>query len=158
MANKTVDGSELPKQLSIDYSEGNMHLCYEWRNRGSIVAVIFTAFWVIVVGSIFFEDFEKFTSNLQLLPFVLIFGGLTAFLVYYVVAHWLNKTDIIVKNGQLEVIIGPIPWPGRSKTLTNDITQFYNKKRVKGSKEKRRVSYEVHYILVDKTEKSYSPA
>lgn len=151
---KNIDADfDLPRQLTVDYYDDYMHVCYKWRSRRMIGMTIITAIFVIIVGTMYSENFDKFNRTLALIAFIAVFIAGAAYTVYYTVAHWFNKTDIFVNNGQMEVKIGPFPWYGNTKLQTNNISQFYNKRIVKGSKEKQRVSYEVRYILENQTDK-----
>lgn len=151
---KNIDADfDLPRQLSVDYYDDYMHVCYKWRSRGMIGMTIFTVIFVIIVGTMYRENFDAFNRKLALIAFIAVFIAGAAFIVYYTIAHWFNKTDIFVNKGQMEVKIGPFPWYGNIKLQTNNITQFYNKRIVKGSREKRRVSFQVRYILANQTDK-----
>lgn len=151
---KNIDADfDLPRQLSVDYYDNYMHVCYTWRSRGTIGLTLFTVIFMIIVGTMYVENFDSFNRKFALIAFIAVFIAGAAFIVYYTIAHWFNKTDIFVNKGQIEVNIGPFPWYGNIKLQTNNITQFYNKRRVKGPREKQRISYEVRYILVNQTDK-----
>lgn len=151
---KNIDADfDLPKQIAVDYYDDYMHVCYKWRSKGIIGMTIGTVIFMIIVGAMYGANFDGFNRNLALIAFISVFIAGAIFTVYYTIAHWFNKTDIFVNNGQMEVKIGPFPWYGNIKLQTNNITQFYTKRIVKRSKEKQRVSYEVRYILTNKTDK-----
>lgn len=68
-------------------------------------------------------------------------------LTYYLVAAYLNRTDITVSSGQLEIKTHPVPWLGNKTVNTSEIAQLYiTEDSSKDSYGKVSRSYELHMI------------
>lgn len=46
-------------------------------------------------------------------------------MTYSMIAHFFNRTEITLDDGELEVYQGPIPWPGNTTLKTGSILQLY---------------------------------
>ena len=136
--------SHLPKRMSIEYYEAYMHIQKKWLGLPTIIMGILLLVWVMV----FFRTFNLIGTGvnegeffLTLMPIV--FGCGAVLLAYFLLANWLNKTDIFVSDDLMEIKIGPIPWRGNVKLETANIKQIFIQKQVAGSEKKRKVTYAV---------------
>jgi hypothetical protein len=54
-------------------------------------------------------------------------------MIYYTVSLFVNRTDILLENGSLEVRHGPLPWRGNRKLSQTAIAQLFVAKRLSHS-------------------------
>lgn len=145
--NKNIDAEfNLPPQITIDQYDDYMHIRRKWRGFQTIMMAISAVVWFVIVAVMYFENVEAVYNNMGFMLFILGFAVLGVFQIYLTLAFWLNKTDIFISTDLMEIKIGPVPWYGNKKLKTLGIKQFFTKKKISGSREKRSVSFEVHYI------------
>jgi len=67
-------------------------------------------------------------------------------LLYYVVAGFLNKTDIIISPETLKVRTYPVKWPGDKVIDVADVRQLYTTEKVTRTKNGQTVRYAVNIV------------
>lgn len=147
--NSNVDAEfNLPPKMGIEYFDNYMHIKRKWRGAATIFLAIFLVVWVWILWSTYSEYSDpEGTGNPQaLMIFLSVFGLIAVGNAFYLLASFFNATDVFASKQLLEIKNGPVPWIGNKKLNSQEITQLYVKKVVKGSREKPRVSFEVRII------------
>jgi hypothetical protein len=67
-------------------------------------------------------------------------------LTYFVIASFLNTTDIIISPMQIQVRIQPMKWPGEGIYEIAYIQQLYTYEKVRRTKNGTSITYEVRFI------------
>lgn len=109
------------------HDEGPDALCltHRWMQGSALFILFFTVVWcggigVMLVGMV---ASEGLLAAIPMLAIPHVWVG--AALAYYSLAVVLNTTVIVVEDGHLEVIHGPVPWWGQRTLPVDDIDQLY---------------------------------
>ena len=140
MSNKIVP---IPEKMEIINNGFDMIIRRKWFSPKFIFLTVFVIFW---------DGFLVFWYSMatgmdaplifKLFPLIHVAVGIG--LTYYVIAGYLNNTDIIVSNSDLVIKSYPLPWIGDKTISTKNIMQLYTKEVISRGKNGTSVSYEVH--------------
>lgn len=136
--------NNLPKRMKIDYFDDYMHIQKKWVGQSTLIIGLLFLVWV----GVFLRTFKLVAEgirdgDLPLILLALLFAVGAALLAYFLVANWLNKTDIFVNKYLIEIRISPMPWRGNMQLDTADIKEFFVERHVAGSEKKRKVTFAV---------------
>ena len=67
-------------------------------------------------------------------------------LIYFIIATFLNRSDIRISPLAVEVRHGPMKWPGNKKVAVDAIKQLYVEEHVTNTKNGQSVSYRVNVL------------
>ena len=117
--------TDLPKGFEINYFDKYMHIIRHWHGFGTFSLIlgtlVFNGVWIANdFWSVLMSDRE-----LLLRLFSLTFIVIGAVLPYFVIASWLNKTNIYVSKEAIEIKHEPIPWLGNKRIETKNIKQLF---------------------------------
>ena len=141
----------VPQPQNVRVNNDLRTLTFEWRWFGSdlIFLIIFTIFWNGFILSFLPPNISALREGniLALSPVLMLpHTWIGLFLLYYVLARIINKTQIILDDHELKVKQGPLPWLGNRTVRRNDIAQFYvNMFR----SNKGRRSYQLNAVLTN---------
>lgn len=141
--------TSLPKEFTVNYFDDYMQITRTWASLKIIGLIFGAAIWNFVWIS---NDFLEILSSdrellLKLFCLVFIVGG--AFLIYYIIASALNKTEIYVNKNTIAIQHHPIPWPGNKTIEAKNIKQIYVKRIEKRRENRTYVSYGVSGLTFD---------
>lgn len=119
----------LPRGFEINYYDEYMHIIRRWhgfQTFGLIASMlVFNGVWIA-------NDFwAVLMSDRELLLrlFVLTFILIGVVLPYFVIASWINKTNIYVSKEAIEIKHEPLPWLGNKRVDTHTIKQLFVKEK-----------------------------
>ena len=84
---------------------------------------------------------------LMALLFPLLHVSVGVGLTYYVIAGFLNRTEVRATRGELSVSHGPVPWPGNKSVAAHAVEQLYCQAKVRHTKNGTRTAYRVEMAL-----------
>lgn len=137
----------LPKPFQVQTTLHGLVITRRWLSGGAFFLLFFTLFWnafLIVWHSIALSQGAWFMSL-----FALIHTGVGIFLIYYVLASFLNTTTIKVSTDTLSIHSGPLPWPGNKIIDPQSLKQLYCKEKVSHGKNGPSYSYSIEAVLHD---------
>ncbi len=138
----------MPKGITINNDDG-LTIIRKWKSPATYFFTFFALVWN--AGIAMFVVTAILSGEYELLLFTSIHILIGLGLVYKVAADFLNETRLQVKFGVLTIQHGPVPWPGKKEYPPGTITQIYCQKNESTSRNRRNVSYSVHWI--DKSDK-----
>ena len=138
----------LPKRFTVKELNGNLEIKMSWFTWINLFLTFFAIFWNSFMIAWF--AFSISSGKWGFALFGTIHAGVGFYLLYMVVAKYINSTTVIIDSNELSVKIGPLPWPGNHSVKLSDIIQLYSKCVVSQGKNST-VSYEVHSILKNGT-------
>lgn len=142
----------MPAKLKLLYKGTSFVIQRKWFSAKYIFLLFFTVFWnAFMVG----WHAISLSQGMMIMSVAgLLHTAVGVFIAYITIAGFLNKTDIIIKRGQLVVKHYPLPWPGSKNISTNEIEQLYCKENISRSKNGTTRTYEVKVILNNRTDQS----
>ncbi len=147
----TRDLRDLPVPEGIELQEegGALTIRYRWFGLKFIALALFCLFWdgfLVFWYGIAITTGADITMFLGPLAHVAVGVGLT----WYVVAGMVNRTTLTVRDGELQIDHGPIPWPGKKRVPTAEIAQLYFVQHVRrGNKGSTTITYQLHMMQTD---------
>lgn len=142
---------ELPRYVRVDYYDDYMRISKRWRGMSTIFLTLFLVIWLYVTILIAVEVFGEGRTTV-LMAVLLLFFVVACSIFYSTAANWVNRTNVFVSQNAIEIKRAPMPWPGNKRVEINEIEQFYVKTRITGSRDKRQVNYELHFIEKNKND------
>ncbi|MCH6256196.1 hypothetical protein MLD52_06525 [Puniceicoccaceae bacterium K14] len=147
----------IPKNLDFIEEHGKLVIRRKWFGPQFIFLTVFCVLWDGFL--VFWYSVALSTPDaplmMKLFPIGHIAVGLG--LTYYVIAGYLNKTDISLDPSFLEVKHYPVKWFGNKRIDIGDIKQVYTEEIVTRTKNGTRISYVVKVIQSnDKAQKLVS--
>lgn len=118
---------ELPRGIVEEIgSNGELYIRRSWFSASVIGLLLFCIFWI---GFLVFwcmkmlEQAKNGAPNAEELPIwvPIVFGGAGLFMLYTVVAGFLNQTRMLVDQDTLYIRHRPVPWPGNRDLTTAEI-------------------------------------
>ncbi len=147
----------LPKRFEIDDSGGEFRISYRWFSWIVLFLVPFTVFWcgflVMWYGMAGAMDAPGL-FKLFFLLFPLLHVGVGLGMAYFCAAMFLNRTTLLVRDGELTVSHGPLPWWGGDSYPTRDIEQLFCVEKITSSEEGKNVSYVLNAQLKGRGKKA----
>ena len=130
-----------------------MYIRRKWFSPIFIFLTFFVIFWdgFLVV---WYGMATSMDAPLVFKIFPLIHVAVGLGLTYYVIAGYINKTDVIVSSSEIRIRSFPLPWLGDKTVDARDITQLYTKEIITRNKNGgTSSSYEVHLINTEGRQK-----
>ena len=135
----------IPEKMEFIEENGQLIIRKKWFGVHLIFLTLFCIFWcgfLVVWYGIAFSDDTPLMMKLFPLGHVAVGVGL----LYYVIAGYFNKTDIIIDSLNLEVKHYPVKWFGNKCIDVADIKQLYTSERVTNNKNGTTITYKVNVI------------
>ncbi len=134
-----------PKSFYILRSPQSLDISRRWFGGQAFFLLFFAIIWngfMIVWHTIALTQGLWFMS-----VFGLIHTGVGIFLIYYVLALFLNSTVVRASRLALEVKSGPMPWKGNKILATSEVEQLYCIEKVSHGNNGSSASYRVEAVL-----------
>lgn len=113
-----------PAGVSSDSSAAGLTLTWHWPRWRATAPLIFLVFFGGLLT--FYSVLPWKTTTVELIIVLTMFACATLFLLWIFLAYRLNRTVVTIRDGQLCVSHGPIPWPGRRDLPAQTIRQLYS--------------------------------
>jgi hypothetical protein len=127
----------LPPGFSVERRGEGLEIVRSWRSWKYVPIGIFALFWNLVM--LFMVGVSGGAGCL--------FGGahilVGVAMGYWALAGLLNRTEVRVEPGSVEVRHRPLPWPGNLRVETGGLVQVYCAERVRRTSDPERRTYEV---------------
>jgi len=134
----------MPKGIEMRKIGNRLEIIRKWFSPKYIFLTFFTVFWNGFMIMWFGITITKGAWPLAAVG--LLHGGVGVWLLYTVLAGYLNKTVIAVSGRELSITHGPLPWRGNKQLKSSNITQVYCKERIHPGRQPN-CTYEVQAIL-----------
>lgn len=138
----------IPANIELLEERGNLVIRKKWFTPAAIFLLIFCLIWDGFLVFWYLGATRMESVPLMHILFPLGHVAVGAGLTYFVIASFVNKTDIIISPMQVEVRIQPMRWPGQGTYYISDIKQLYTYEKVRRTKNGTSITYEVR--LIDK--------
>lgn len=135
----------LPEKLQLETFSDYIHISRKWFGLQFIILTLFTLFWNGFLIHTYLLMGDEASLTMKSMP--LLHAAVGIIMAYYVLAGWLNTTNIFVSRESLEINHKPLPWLGNKKLKSADLKQLYTKEKVSRKNNSNHVTYEVHAIL-----------
>lgn len=126
---KRLDAPQ-PQNVRVENWGGQLTIQWRWFTLKIVLATIFALFWngmmFSLVGSMITDIPERGLE--AVFPFIFfphIWVGF--YLIYYVLAGYINQTRMIVDGQTIRIQHGPLPWIGNKTLDSSDVVQLYTK-------------------------------
>jgi len=145
-----------PPKVTVNHKFGQLALQWNWIDFQLFFLTFFAIVWNGFMFSMLVSAFSALREEgvLVFLPVLILphtWVGLG--LIYYVLAGYLNKTEVVLNDIELKINHTPIPWLGNHTISRHDIAQLYVK-AVRGNK--GRISYQLHAISTHGKQQKFS--
>jgi hypothetical protein len=114
-----IEGSE---NLTLYKYETHIEIVHTWLSGTTVVVTAF-AFGFLIVSFGAFLSLPHDTGGTIL--FLLSFGSLSAYLMYNVLAKWINRTYISISPNRIDIHHRPLPWLGNKTIEISGLTHLY---------------------------------
>lgn len=111
-----------------------------WYHPVAFALLAFFVVWNVGLYNFIFGD-NHAPFVFRLFPVIHVAAGLAVF--YSAMALLFNRTTIVVRDDELSIAHGPIPWRGNCRIPTADLEQLYTEERI----EQRKNDVSRHYDL-----------
>jgi hypothetical protein len=138
----------LPEKLELHEHPDYIHITRKWFGSQIVFLTAFAIFWNFFLVNFYAGMGEHADTFTMFLP--LLHVGVGVCITYYVIAGWLNKSNVFLSKHTIEINHKPIPWFGNTKFKSTDLKQLYAKEKVTNKRNGTTVTYEVHAILKNK--------
>jgi hypothetical protein len=123
-----------PENVQVENWSGGLTLYWRWLNWRILLFTTFALAWNaitisffgIMMAGILEGDFDR-SYFFFCFPI-----GISLFLVYYVLAGFVNQTKVIVDGQTIRIQHSPLPW-GSEKMVERGVVQLYTRKRYSGN-------------------------
>lgn len=135
----------LPKGFHLEREMGSVTITRRWFGPLAFILLFFALFWngfMIVWHAIALGTGMWFMS-----AFGLLHTGVGMFLIYYVLALFLNSTVIRATAYELVVSTGPLPWKGNKRIAADAVDQLFCKEKISHGKNGSSASYRIEAVL-----------
>lgn len=144
----------IPRNLELLEERGNLVIRKKWFTP----VVFFLLFFCIIWDGflVFWYLGVARSGDMPLMAILFPIGHVAVGigLTYFVIASFLNTTDIIISPMQIQVRIQPVKWPGEGRYDISDIRQLYTYEKVRRTKNGTSITYEVRFIGRNNQEKT----
>lgn len=138
----------LPEKLELHEHPDYIHITRKWFGSQIVFLTAFAILWNVFLVN-FYAGMDENTDILTMLfPLFHVVAGVC--ITYYVIAGWLNKSNIFLSKHTIEINHKPIPWFGNAKFKSTDLKQLYAKEKITNNRNGTKTTYEVHAILKNK--------
>lgn len=135
----------LPKSFQIQCTPQSLAISRRWFGLHAFLLLFFAIIWngfMVVWHTISLTQGLWFMS-----AFGLIHTAVGIFLIYYVLALFLNSTVVRASNQTLEVKSGPLPWKGDKFLTSSEVEQLYCIEKISHGKDGASTNYRVEAVL-----------
>ena len=139
--------ASLPHTFQMNRTPQGLEIIRSWFEAKVWFILFFAIFWngfMLVWHGIALSSGMWFMS-----AFGLIHTGIGLFLIYLVLAMFLNSTVIRANATSLEVKTGPLPWKGDKQINTAEVRQLYCLEKISQGKNGTSSSYRVEAVMRD---------
>ena len=135
----------LPKGLIVDEQEDRLTLTRKWFSPKFIFITFFALLWNAFMVGWFTISISM--GQWEMAAFGSIHACVGLWLIYYVLAGFLNRTTISIDSSALIIRHKPIPYPGNREIPSEQINQLFSKEKISQGKNSTSIAYELHAIL-----------
>jgi hypothetical protein len=135
----------LPRAFRVSLQGDTVRISRRWLGPLAFFLLFFAVVWngfMLVWHGIALGTGMWFMS-----AFGLLHTGVGLFLIYYVLALFLNSTVITASPRELSVAIGPLPWKGNKRIPREMVEQLFCKERISHGKNGSSAAYRVEAVL-----------
>ncbi|HKK17661.1 MAG TPA: hypothetical protein VJ952_03185 [Opitutales bacterium] len=136
----------IPDNIELLDDRGDLVIRRSWRGPHLWFLLLFCIFWngflVFWYSAAFGDSNAPLMMKLFPLGHVAVGIGLT----YYVVAGFLNKTDVRINPLKVSVRSYPMKWFGNKEVPIDDIKQLYTTEKISNNKNGTSMSYTVNIL------------
>lgn len=136
----------LPKRIQIEERMDGLTITRRWMTHSIWILLFFTVVWNGFM--VMWNGMALSRGDGRMALFSILHVSIGIFLIYMVLATFLNTTKVIVSGDFVTVRIGPLPWLGNKRLMKGELEQLYCTERVKHSKNGPSVTYQVEVILI----------
>lgn len=136
----------LPPKFQVDESASGLKVSWRWFGPASVFLAFFCLFWdgfLVVWYSI--ALFAEETPVVMVL-FPLIHVAVGVGLTWYTVATFVNRTELEITRGRLQVRHGPLPWGKPVDVDGRALKQLYGVEKISRGKNGVSVTYTLNAI------------
>ncbi|MBX3741388.1 MAG: hypothetical protein KF712_10385 [Akkermansiaceae bacterium] len=135
----------LPRGMSIEERMDGLTITRRWLEAKVWFLLFFAVFWN---GFMIVWNVISLSQGIWMMSvFGLLHTGVGLFLIYLVLAMFLNTTTVKVTYDAVETRSGPLPWKGNKTIPKHEVEQFYCTEKVQHSKNGSSVTYKVEAVL-----------
>lgn len=131
----------MPEGIELTETSDALAMTYTWSRVHGVMLGVFSVLWWGFLS--FWYARAMGSGNLIMLLFPLIHVSMGVGVAYTALAHFVNKSTVLVNPGVLAIEIGPLPWPGTRKLPTQQLRQLYVKKVVHRNKNGTTITYDL---------------
>jgi hypothetical protein len=135
----------LPKGFLLERGMDSVTITRRWFGPLAFILLFFALFWNGFM--IVWHAIALGTGMWVMSAFGLIHTGIGLFLVYYVLALFLNSTVIRATPFELVVSTGPLPWKGNKRIAADQVEQLFCKERISHGKNGSSANYRIEAVL-----------
>ena len=136
-------------RFTIEQTPTRLSVQWDWDRTMGIAWIVFDVLYGI--GLVFLlKSLDRANAGGAPLAMIALMSGLLGpLLLYATVAHLLNRTEVVVERGVLQVKSGPIPWRLPQHLPVDRIRQLYVAQTRSPTRGDERRTYELHALCVD---------
>ena len=135
----------LPKGFTIDETMDTLDITRRWRSPAVYFIMVFAVFWN---GFMVVWNWIALTQGMwPMAAFGLLHTGVGLFLIYTVVAMFINSTVVRSAPGLLAVKSGPLPWKGDKTMDPQMVKQLFCREKISRGKNGPTMTYQVEALL-----------
>jgi hypothetical protein len=135
----------LPRGMKIEERMDGLTITRSWMDASTWFLLFFAVFWN---GFMIVWNVISLSQGVWIMSvFGLLHTGVGLFLIYLVLAKFLNSTTVKVTFDAVESRSGPIPWMGNKSIPKSEVEQLYCSEEVKRTKNGTSVTYDVLAVL-----------
>ncbi len=135
----------MPKSFRFERSGDAIRLTRRWFGPMAFVMLFFAILWngfLLVWHGIALSQGLWFMS-----AFGLIHTAVGLFLIYYVLALFLNSTALHLSPEILKIETGPLPWKGNKSLPAAEVEQIYCREKISRNRNGSSTTYNVEAVL-----------
>lgn len=126
MTNTVSSPDRLPRRLSLVNAIDGLTIRWRWFTWDVLLLWVFVAFWDGMTA-LFVKGIAQTAGSWS--PWYQLANGPqlvlgTAF-TYWVLSLCLNHTDVRCAAGRIDVVNGPLPWPGNRRVASSEVADVY---------------------------------
>jgi len=135
----------MPKNFRVEQALHTLKITRRWFGYHAYLILFFAICWnsFVIVWQIIAISSGHWSMSL----FGMLHTGVGLFLIYFVVALFINST--VFKTSQHEIVVksGPLPWKGNLTIASGEIVQLYCVEKISHRKNSSSAHYRVEAVL-----------